>query len=67
MTGTYDPIIERLEALEEELGDLAYDRLRALVADPDGAGAAVVKAEERRLLQARRAINKAINALRDRD
>ncbi len=67
MGGTYDPIIERLAALEEEIGDLAYDRLRALAADPDGDGAATVKAEERRLLQARRAISKAINALRDRD
>jgi hypothetical protein len=63
MTGEYDGIVEQLRSIEEQLGDLAYERLRALAADPDGDGAKAVKAEERRLLQARRAIAKAIATL----
>jgi hypothetical protein len=63
MTSPYESIIERLSATEEELADLAYERLRALARDPEGDGAARAKAEERRLLQARRAIAKAIAAL----
>lgn len=63
MSSPYDPIIERLRSTEEELADLAYERLRAQVRDPDGGGATAAKAEERRLLQARRAIAKAILAL----
>ena len=63
MNSPYEPIIERLRAAEEELADLAYERLRAQVRDPEGGGAAAAKAEERRLLQARRAIAKAILAL----
>ena len=49
---------DRLEAIAEELADLAIDRLRAAV---DGnAGAA---AEERRITRARRAVEKAANLL----
>lgn len=44
-------------AIEEELRDLAYDRLRAAADSP------AVLAEERRLHQARRAIEKAIRVL----
>jgi hypothetical protein len=65
MNGPYDGIVERLAVLEEELADLAYTRLRELVRDPDGDGAALAKAEERRLLQAKRGIAKAITALSD--
>ena len=57
MSGKYDVIVERLEAIEEELRDLAYDRLRESTDTP------ALLAEERRLTQARRAIEKAIRVL----
>lgn len=50
-------IVERLRAIEEDLRDLAYDRLR------DSVDTGQVLSEERRLHQARRAIEKAINLL----
>jgi hypothetical protein len=56
MTG-HEVIVERLQAIEEELRDLAYDRLR------DAADSPELLAEERRLHQARRAIEKAIRIL----
>jgi hypothetical protein len=54
-----EPIVERLQSIEAELRDLAYERLRAAAEDGD-AGAL---AQEKKLLQARRAIEKAIIAL----
>ena len=54
-----DAIVERLRAIEEDLRDLAYERLRAAAEDGDPSAAA----DERRVLQARRAIERAINAL----
>jgi hypothetical protein len=57
MISGYDVIVERLQAIEEELRDLAYDRLR------DAADSPELLAEERRLHQARRAIEKAIRVL----
>jgi len=54
-----DAIVERLRAIEEDLRDLAYERLRAAAEDGDPGAAA----DERRVLQARRAIERAINAL----
>ena len=57
MSSRYEAIVERLAAIEEELRDLAYDRLRDAVDSP------AVLAEERRLHQARRAIEKAIRIL----
>ena len=53
----HEVIVERLQAIEEELRDLAYDRLRDAVDSPE------LLAEERRLHQARRAIEKAIRIL----
>jgi hypothetical protein len=53
----YEVIVERLQAVEEELRDLAYDRLR------DAADSPELLAEERRLHPARRAIEKAIRIL----
>ena len=50
-------IVERLRTIEEDLRDLAYDRLRASV------DTGQVLSEERRLQQARRAIEKAIKLL----
>jgi hypothetical protein len=57
MTAGHEAIVERLRAIEEELRDLAYDRLRDSLESP------AVLAEERRLHQARRAIEKAIRLL----
>jgi hypothetical protein len=53
-----DELLVQLRTVEESLRDLAYDRLRE-AADGDE-GAAV---DEKRLLRARRAVERAINAL----
>ena len=52
----YESIAERLGALEEELRDLAYERLREAARAPASEEAELATAEERRVLQARRAI-----------
>jgi hypothetical protein len=62
-TDRYEAIAERLAAIEEELRDLAYERLRETARAPDSEEATASAAEEKRLLQARRAIAKAIQAL----
>lgn len=54
---TLEAVIERLRGIEEDLRDLAYDRLRESV------DTGKPLAEERRLHQARRAIGKAIHLL----
>ena len=53
-----DTIVAALRAVEEQLRDAAYDALRDRV-DGDDAAAAT----ERRLLQARRAVERALRAL----
>jgi hypothetical protein len=63
MRDRYESIAERLASIEEELRDLAYDRLADSARDPDSDEAAAVAAEEKRLLQARRAVAKAIQVL----
>jgi hypothetical protein len=63
MTDRYEHITERLAAIEEELRDLAYDRLREVARSPESDEAVAAAKEEKRLLQARRAIAKAIGAL----
>ncbi|HXY92705.1 MAG TPA: hypothetical protein VEP49_09535 [Acidimicrobiia bacterium] len=52
-------IVGRLQSIEEELRDLAYEKLRAASEDGD-AGALD---DEKRVLQARRAVERAIAAL----
>jgi len=53
-----DDLVAQLRTIEERLRDLAYDALReAAGGDADAA------ADEKKLLQARRAIEKAIRAL----
>jgi hypothetical protein len=59
----YEAIVERLTSIEEELRDLAYERLQGMAADPGADSAGDLKREEKRLLQARRAVAKAIQAL----
>ena len=51
-------VVETLRSVEERLRDAAYDRLRDAV---EGDGAAVK--DERRLQQARRAVERALRAL----
>ena len=55
-----DGIRERLEAIAEELADLAMEALRAAVE----AGEEKRPADERRLTQARRAVEKAAGLLK---
>ena len=63
--GEHDDLVERLQAIEEDLRDRAYDRLRTAASARDEDEQAAAKAAERKLLQARRAIAKAIGALSD--
>jgi hypothetical protein len=63
MSDPYETLAERLVAIEEELRDLAYERLREVARSPEGETGIAAAAEERRILQARRAIAKAIQAL----
>jgi hypothetical protein len=53
-----DELVGQLRNVEEALRDLAYDRLQAAADGDDGAAT-----DEKRLLQARRAVERAINAL----
>ena len=59
----YEGIVERLAAIEEELRDLAYDRLRDRARDPESDAGKAANKDEKRLEQARRAVAKAIGAL----
>jgi hypothetical protein len=54
-----DEIAARLVAIEAELRDLAFDRLRTAAEDGDADAAK----DEKRLQQARRAVERAIRAL----
>jgi hypothetical protein len=58
MTDRTSELVERLRTIEESLRDLAYDRLRD-AADGDADAAA----DEKRVQQARRAVERAIRAL----
>jgi hypothetical protein len=60
VTDTAD-IVATLRTVEEQLRDLAYEQLRAASEDGDTATGALT--QERRLLQARRAVERAIHAL----
>ena len=59
----HEAIAEKLAAIEEELRDLAYERLAEAATAAEGDDQDRAAAEEKRLLQARRAVAKAINAL----
>jgi N-acetylmuramic acid 6-phosphate (MurNAc-6-P) etherase len=64
--GEFDDLVERLAAIEEDLRDRAYDRLRDAAGTSDEDAQDAFKAAEKKLLQARRAIARAIAALSDR-
>jgi hypothetical protein len=52
-------IVDALRGIEERLRELAYERLRAAAEDGDASG----EADERRIQQARRAVERARRAL----
>ena len=55
----FDDLVADLRSIEERLREVAYDRLRTAAEEGDDDAAA----EERRVLQARRAVERAIRAL----
>ena len=63
MAGEFDEIRGRLEAIAEELADLAIQRLRESI----DAGGHELPVDERRLTRARRAVEKAIGVLSEGD
>ena len=63
MAGEFDDIRQRLEAISEELADLAIERLRESI----DAGGNARPVNERRLTRARRAVEKAAGLLREPD
>lgn len=63
MAGEFDDIRRRLEAISEELADLALERLRESV----DAGGTELPVDERRLTRARRAVEKAASILSEPD
>lgn len=63
MAGEFDDLRTRLEAISEELADLAMERLRQSI----DAGGDELPVDERRLARARRAVEKAIAVLREPD
>ena len=63
MAGEFDEIRGRLEAISEELADLAMVRLRESI----DAGGEELPVDERRLARARRAVEKAVSILQEPD
>lgn len=63
MAGEFDDIRTRLEAISEELADLAIVRLRESI----DAGGNELPVDERRLTRARRAVDKAVHLLAEPD
>lgn len=59
LSDTYGELADRLRAIADDLDDLAFDRLREAVAD----GELVRPADDKLLMQARRAIDKAATIL----
>ncbi len=59
----FSHLAERLDAVAEEIDEVAFDRLREAVADGEVERPQV----DRRLMQARRAVEKAAGILRDLD
>jgi predicted ABC-type ATPase len=63
MAGEFDDIRHRLEAISEELADLAIERLKESI----DAGGHELPVDEKRLTRARRAVDKAVSLLQEPD
>lgn len=63
MASEFEDICNRLEAISEELADLAIIRLRESI----DAGGKELPVDEKRLTRARRAVEKAMHLLAERD
>lgn len=63
MAGEFDDIRHRLEAISEELADLAIEHLRESI----DAGGHELPVDEKRLTRARRAVDKAVHLLQEPD
>jgi hypothetical protein len=63
MAGEFDDIRGRLETIAEELADLAIARLKESI----DAGGNELPVDERRLMRARRAVEKAVGILQEPD
>lgn len=63
MTREYAAFVDRLEAIAADLDEMAFDRLREAVAD----GEVTRPTDDKKLMQARRAIEKAAAVLRQLD
>lgn len=63
MAGELDDVRSRLEAISEELADLAIERLRESI----DAGGTELPLDEKRMTRARRAVEKAIHLLKQAD
>jgi hypothetical protein len=63
VAGEFDDIRRRLEAISEELADLAIARLKESI----DAGGDELPVDERRLTRARRAVERAISILQEPD
>jgi hypothetical protein len=63
VAGEFDEIRGRLEAIAEELADLAIIRLRESI----DAGGTELPVDEKRLTRARRAVEKAVSILKEPD
>jgi hypothetical protein len=61
--GDYATLVERLESIAADLDEMAFDRLREAVAD----GEVARPGDDKKLMQARRAIEKAAGVLRQLD
>lgn len=63
MMGDYASLIERLQSIADDLDEMAFDRLREAVAD----GEVARPVDDKKMMQARRAIEKAAAVLRQLD
>jgi hypothetical protein len=63
MAGEFDEIRGRLQAIADELAELAIERLRESI----DAGGEELPVDERRLTRARRAVEKAVHILEEPD
>jgi hypothetical protein len=64
-TGRFDDLVARLEGIEEELRDRAFDTLAQAADEQDETARAETVALERRIQRARRAVERARAALAD--